>query len=248
MATIPKTYESIMQLYHGKVFNPGHRYITELDEQTYLREAVQRTAQRLGGLRVKDETVSTVAGTAAYTVNNKHKRLVRAHYVQNYGLSTEVTTPLDIVDEHNEQFIRRVALGSGRYSAPAIAIDLNAGQPPVPRYIKHDPEAATVTLIGAPEVTADRLRLWFDSMADDLYPGLTYEGDDGDIHAIVDLMVAMAREKLRETTEASYFHNQSREAVQEARRMRAKMKRRSQMGDGRFMTSGLRSVNGALSG
>lgn len=242
MPTPVKTYEKFVQLFDSVVYQPSRRWLTDFDIQNYAQLAVLETALEVGGIHYVDATLVTVANQRDYTTPNTIKRILKAHYIKNYGAANEEVCPLEVITQRDADFLGGIA-ALGEPSTPAPFLSPTSAD--TPRFLIYTPETDTLRLLDTPNTAGHTLKLWCLGTPNEIGPLITYDGDQMETMAIVYKMAGLARVKSRETQEASFFNHQFQESCDRIRRMRSRMRQVRQVQDGRFTRSRLRSVDGA---
>ena len=244
MAPIAKTYDAILSNYASLFYNPSKKFITAADELNMMNMAITLFAKDIGGIRMVDTSNTSVKDQRDYVISKAHKRLVRAQYIRDPGLSTEVITPLDIIDERNADFIRRISLPESPDSNSSLALPDNKSVDK-PKYAQLIQELFTLRLYGTPNTTGDTIKLWTLSIPSVMSSGVEYDGEEYEVPAIAFKMASLAHRKMKDTGYAQDMDTEYLKELQGIRSMKFKERRPRQLGDGRFEFTRLRSVDGS---
>lgn len=244
MVAIPSSYDQMVQEFNSLVYNPSKRFFTDGDILNYINRGVVETAKEIGGVRVIDSSTITVAGQQDYVLDNAVRQIVGIWYVTGFRTAAEKRVPLDVITQKQDDLINRISFPAAE--APPWGLQVTGVPQPVPKFAIFWPALRTLRIVDPTAVAGDILLLDCLEIPNVLGPGITYLGDSMETGAIIYKAVSLARLKSRETQESNIFDAKWSEACQSIRRMRSKMRRRRQLGDGRFEVTRLKSVDGAV--
>ena len=246
MPVTPAAYGQLVSEFNSLVYNPSQRFFTAGDILNYLNRAAVETASQIGGVRITDSTNLSVALQRDYVVDSGIRRVDGIWYIQNFGQTNEVRTPLDVITKKDQDVLNRIGYtGYDWCYQPPSSTPPAQPTAPVPQVAIFQPELSTLSLLPIPQNSGDTV--WIDCLAvpSALGNGVTYNGDALDTGAIVLRAVAYARVKSREYQESKALLADWKDACMGIKVMRSKERRRRQLGDGRQTLTRLRSVNGA---
>lgn len=243
MAPITKTYPAIQSYYESLFYNPSKRFVTAADELNAMNMAITSVAKDLGGIRMVDTSNTSVASQRDYTINRGHKKIIKAQYIRNPGLSTESITPLDIIDERNADFIRAISTTSSEDNNAAVTLTGTASDKP--KYLQFFPESYTIRLLDTPNTTGDTIKLFTLSIPTIMATGVEYDGEEYEVPAIAYKMAQLAHIKMKDFTYASEMEGFYLKELNSIRAFKFKERRPKQLGDGTFEYTRLRSVDGS---
>lgn len=249
MATTPTTLAQMQAMFASRFYNPAGRFNTPADIVNYLQDAASETANRIGGIRVIDTSTVTVAGQSAYTLDNAIRRIVEAQYRQspaNAGNASGTQMEMDLMTQKDEAFLNQLSWPYSQSDPSPWGLVVTGNPQPVSKYCVFFPTLNQIILLDPPANGGDTI--WLDCLEipNNLTGSVQYNGDNAEMSAIVWKAVAMAWFKRGESQMASACDAKWDAACTDIRRLRSMMRQRRQAGDGRFSTTRLKSVNGAV--
>jgi hypothetical protein len=231
MALLLTTYTQIVAFLDTLFYNPGRRFISDVDIQNLANLSAIQVARDLGGIRLLDDSVLTVAGTRDYAVNNQYRKLIKAQLIRAKNTVAEATTHLDILDESRRESLAK--------DGALVSLDGDRCG-----YIQFFPEQNIIRLFQTPTVAADVVRCWWVALPTALGPGVTYDGVAEEIPALVYKMCANGRRRYMEMNAGQNWDNSYAAEIELIKKFRRKQRQVLQMGVGQYEDTQLRSFDG----
>lgn len=248
MPAVPSTLAQMQSMFGSLFYNPAGRFVTPVDVLNYIQGGAADTANEVGGIRVIDQTTITLAGQSVYTLDNAVRKIMEIRYIQspaNSGQANGAWVELDMITMRDNAFLNMISTPFQQQNNP-YGLVLQGTPQPVPKYGIFLPTLNQLTLLDPPVNAGDTV--WLDCLEvpNNLTGSIVYNGDALEMQTIVNKAVGMAWLKRGESQMSQVFDVKWQKGCEGIRRMRSKMRQRRQAGDGRFTTTKLKSVNGAV--